>query len=170
MMSAIHLPTNQPADRASDQNIRRKMPFSADARCTDGSSQPVNNHLGKRTWILVSYDTSDGPGHRRMIRRKRSPMFEKPSQPLSLVRAFSSKRIFESAVHHETIDRRFSSKNARFPVTIVTRKFAPQIESATRAHQRVKPVIRNTGVMVDPTRSCRKRGTNGPVSSERPGV
>ena len=44
---------------------------------------------------------------------------KKVAEPLSLVRPFSPKRIFQGVANGETIDRCLTSKNARFPLVIV---------------------------------------------------
>src|SRR5258708_17998797 len=51
----------------------------------------VNHRLGKGTGIFMGDNAGDGPGHGRMVGRKRSAILKKVAKPLALVRALPSK-------------------------------------------------------------------------------
>src|ERR1700674_1145413 len=118
-MRAIDLAANQPPNRSANDDVRGEMLFSKDAGCAHSRGQTVNCHLRERAWIFVGDYTGDGPGHGRMVRRKRHAMLKKVAEPLALVGTFSSKRVLERRIDGKTIDRRFSRKNPCLPLVIV---------------------------------------------------
>src|SRR5216683_3651907 len=107
-MRAKDLAANQPSNRTAHNNIRGKMLFSEDARCAHGRGQAIDRKLCKRTGIFVGDDAGDGPGYRRVVRWKRDAMLKKIAEPLALVGALSSKRVFECRIDGKTVDRGFS--------------------------------------------------------------
>src|SRR5689334_5157038 len=94
-------------------------------------------------------DAGDGPGHDRMVGSKGCAVLKKMTESLILVGALSSKGVLEYCVHAHTIDRRFSGQNAGFPLVVVVRNLAPNIQTAAHANQRVHSVVGKTRVTID---------------------
>ena len=76
-------------------------------------------------------------------------MLEEIAEALLLVRTRSSKGILEYRVHAQAIDRRFSGQNAGFPLVVVMRNLAPNIETAAHTNERIHSVVGKTRVTID---------------------
>src|SRR5258708_3535761 len=118
-MRAINLASDQPSNRGADDHIRREMPLSKDSRGANSRGQPVRRNLSEWAWVLVGHDAGDRPGYGRMVRGKRDAMLKEVAKPLALVGALSSKRVLESCIHGETVDRRLARKDARLSLVLV---------------------------------------------------
>src|SRR5260370_20192737 len=124
------------------------MLLSHDSRCTHNCSQSVDGHLCQRPGIFVSDHAGDGPRYGGMVGRKRNATLEKVAESRALIGAFSSKRIFQCRIDSKTINRSFSRKNACFPLVIVVRNLAPDVESAAGANQGIQSVVGNARVAI----------------------
>src|SRR5712672_3696160 len=98
-----------------------------------------------------------------MVGRKRIAMLEKVAESMIFVGACSAERVLKYCVHTQTIDRRFSRKNAGLPLMIVVRNLAPHVESAAGANQRIDSVVGKARVAIQLFGICRESRRNCPV-------
>src|SRR5712672_1963736 len=101
-----------------------------------------------------------------MVGRKRIAMLEKVTESVIFVGTCSAERVLKYCVHTQTIDRRFSRKNACFPLMIVVRNLAPNVESAGGANQGINSVVGKTRVAIHFFGICRHSWRNGAIRGE----